>query len=287
MTWRLATCVFVIVLASGCRGPGIGIDPFGRTRIPPPPTGAVSQSNAGDPYYGGISRAPALVPLDRSISGKTSSTAPTPLSSRAAGWTSASNNAESASASGRLRPVPSNLGGFDNASSVSLTSGDPASWKEHPAARAGFQETTSNGATRTSSTPRTHRVQFVTGDNTDRTDIAELPETTTATRGQITTSRLPEHTVDTGSGRYGRASDYTWLKGRLEYSASQRQWKLRYISLDQETDRLGGSVLLPALTELENYRTGAFVHVRGQLTATTADARAVPRYSVTRLSRQN
>lgn len=286
MTWRLAVVVILTVVASGCRTPDVGIDPFGRTTIPPPATGAVSRSGAGDPYYSGVrsSGSPSLVPLDRGISNKVSATSSLPISSSTQGWNSTGNSAGAADRPGRLRPVPTDLGDLTRATNVSLTGGTPAAWEKHPASPADFRENITGRASPATVTPQIHRVQYSHVDNTDRTEIAALPET----GGQITTSRLGNHTVDTTAGRYGHASDYTWLKGRLEYIASQRQWKLRYISLNQETDTFGGSVILSDLTELENYRTGDFVLVRGQLADIPSDSRAVSTvFSVTRLNRQN
>ncbi|REJ67773.1 MAG: hypothetical protein DWQ31_10315 [Planctomycetota bacterium] len=64
--------------------------------------------------------------------------------------------------------------------------------------------------------------------------------------------------------RYGHAPDYSWLKGRLEYSAARKQWKLRYLPLDGRTDEYGGSVVLDNVDE-SSYAAGDFVAVRGQL----------------------
>ncbi|MEE2705591.1 MAG: hypothetical protein VX988_00970 [Planctomycetota bacterium] len=290
MTWRLAVVVILTVVASGCRTPDVGIDPFGRTTIPPPATGAVSRSGTGDPYYSGVRSggAPSLVPLDRGISNKVSATSALPVSSSTRGWNSTGNSASAADIPGRLRPVPTDLGDLTRATNVSLTGGTPAAWEKHPASPAAYRENITGRASPATVRPQIHRVQYSHVDNADRTDIATLPQTDGKTRGQITTSRLGNHTVDTTAGRYGHASDYTWLKGRLEYIASQRQWKLRYISLNQETDTFGGSVILSDLTELENYRTGDFVLVRGRLADIPSDSRTVsPVFSVTRLNRQN
>ena len=63
-------------------------------------------------------------------------------------------------------------------------------------------------------------------------------------------------------GRYGFDADYGWLEGKLEYSQSAQRWKLRYIPIDGETDRYGGSVVLNGNT-LDGYEHGDFIRVEG------------------------
>jgi hypothetical protein len=66
---------------------------------------------------------------------------------------------------------------------------------------------------------------------------------------------------------YAFAPDYSWLRGSLEYSQSSRQWKLRYIPIDGETDQFGGSVKLPASDALAAFKAGDMVAVRGSVAA--------------------
>jgi hypothetical protein len=66
---------------------------------------------------------------------------------------------------------------------------------------------------------------------------------------------------------YAFAPDYAWLRGRLEYSQTSRQWKLRYIPIDGQTDQFGGSVVLPSSPSLEAFKPGDQVAVRGSLAA--------------------
>ena len=68
-----------------------------------------------------------------------------------------------------------------------------------------------------------------------------------------------------GGAGYAYAPDYGWLRGRLEYSQSLRQWKLRYIPIDGKTDEFGGSVKLPTSNELAAFKTGDMVSVRGSV----------------------
>jgi hypothetical protein len=66
---------------------------------------------------------------------------------------------------------------------------------------------------------------------------------------------------------YAFAPDYAWLRGRLEYSQNSRQWKLRYIPIDGQTDRFGGSVVLGNSPTLEAVKPGDMVSVQGSLAA--------------------
>jgi hypothetical protein len=80
---------------------------------------------------------------------------------------------------------------------------------------------------------------------------------------------------------YAYAPDYVWLRGRLEYSQSSRQWKLRYIPIDGKTDQFGGSVKLPASNELAAFQAGDMVAVRGSLARdASASGSFAPRYEV-------
>jgi hypothetical protein len=75
----------------------------------------------------------------------------------------------------------------------------------------------------------------------------------------------PGRTVRNSDTGYGYAPDYAWLRGRLEYSETARQWKLRYIPIDGKTDRFGGSVKLPSANALASFKSGDMVSVRGAL----------------------
>jgi hypothetical protein len=86
---------------------------------------------------------------------------------------------------------------------------------------------------------------------------------------------------------YAHSADYRTLRGRLEYSPGQRQWKLRYIPIDGQTDTHGGSVLLTASPDLESFQPGDYVVVEGLLTGGHGQAAAgdAPWYTATRLER--
>lgn len=110
-------------------------------------------------------------------------------------------------------------------------------------------------------------------------DIMSLPSPGSGAQGSVSVPRdgvqhasATAETTDSVGGaavvsdaRYGHASDYRWLRGRLEYSEIDRQWKLRYIPIDGATDEYGGSVVITDPTALADYRRGEFVEVKGSL----------------------
>lgn len=70
--------------------------------------------------------------------------------------------------------------------------------------------------------------------------------------------------------RYGHHDEYRWLRGQLEYSSTERRWKLRYIPLDAPEGRIdsfGGSVVLVTNQDdpLQEFQSGDFVIVQGDL----------------------
>lgn len=85
---------------------------------------------------------------------------------------------------------------------------------------------------------------------------------------------------------YAFTPDYTSLAGRLEYSQSARQWKLRYIPIDGETDSYGGSVVLGGSDRLAAFRPGDQVAVHGSLAGnSSASASFSPLYRLDRIER--
>ena len=88
---------------------------------------------------------------------------------------------------------------------------------------------------------------------------------------------------------FGQHESYLWLRGQLEYSASQRQWKLRYIPLDAPEGRMdsyGGSVVLTDNAQLKSYRSGDFVLVKGRLAGgSTGQSGFAPLYELQSVSK--
>ena len=96
---------------------------------------------------------------------------------------------------------------------------------------------------------------------------------------------LPTHGSTTG-GDFSFAADYSSLSGQLEYSRSSRQWKLRYIPIDGQTDDYGGSVLLGDSADLAQFKPGDHVSVRGSLAGgPSAGGSFSPRYRLDRVER--
>ena len=87
--------------------------------------------------------------------------------------------------------------------------------------------------------------------------------------------------------RFGYDPEYRWLKGRLEYSQSDRRWKLRYIPIDGATDDFGGSVVLSNTSLLSGYEGGQFVEVHGSLgrAAQDNDRSYAPEFKIERIER--
>jgi len=69
----------------------------------------------------------------------------------------------------------------------------------------------------------------------------------------------------TSQANYGHAADYAWLRGRLEHSQVDGQWKLRYIPIGGTTDEYGGSVVLSDPAMLSGCERGDFIEVRGKM----------------------
>ena len=88
------------------------------------------------------------------------------------------------------------------------------------------------------------------------------------------------------STQYSYHSDYSALMGKLEYSAVDKQWKLRYIPIDGKNDNYGGSVILSDDSKLEKFKAGDFVRVTGNVGQKNAGAlERAPRYHVDQIQR--
>jgi hypothetical protein len=77
---------------------------------------------------------------------------------------------------------------------------------------------------------------------------------------------------------YGHASDYSWLRGQVEYSRLGKGWRLRFASVDEE-DHHGGSVTLCENQDLAHLEDGQYVFVQGHLSK-PADRGTSPAYRV-------
>jgi len=70
--------------------------------------------------------------------------------------------------------------------------------------------------------------------------------------------------------RYGHAKDYTSLRGQLEYDASNRVWKIRYIPIHGQQDAYGGQFVLTDRSKLEAFQAGDYVTIEGAIVAANA-----------------
>jgi hypothetical protein len=81
--------------------------------------------------------------------------------------------------------------------------------------------------------------------------------------------------------KYGYQSEYNWITGKLERSATSGEWKLRYIPIDGDTDQNGGSVLIANPELLDQFQPGDFVRLEGSMVAATnASGAHAPTYRI-------
>lgn len=301
---RLFPLLFAVVLLPGCTTGGqVALDPFSRTTVDPPRTGWILGQPTPDPYYLGTRQAAASRPqggmnssrlaapgtnqptgsqyqppgginYQGSSSGQTEDTkiaavpgdrVRIPLAARTApNWSEAV-------------PKPANDGlGLPGAIAKSSSgarddvSNTPVEQIVHtiaprsnrsPSSAGGFPTNTAHAANtepRHLATPR------------QATNIMDLSPADTTRWSSDSGVRLASVTEEvarpTASGPlYGHDPQYGWLKGKLEYSAIDRRWKLRYIPIDGKTDRFGGSVLIADPASLAGHERGQYVEIRGEL----------------------
>jgi hypothetical protein len=193
-----------------------------------------------------------------------------------------------APATGRLRPVSSSFLASESGGNTVRASAQPT--KANDVVRAEYRETSNRLNWQQPGTSAAATAPAVTSSSQSRVELSALPRNASA-GNQVSarsSSASPSRILRTAApvSHYGFSHDYRWLKGQLEYSAAQRQWKLRYIPIDGQTDRYGGSVVLESVPALSNYRNGDFIQVqgvvRGQDTASSPYAAA---YRISRLAR--
>jgi len=265
--------IAALAMFGGCQqGQNVSIDPFGRTTIPPPPTGAASL-RSGDSYYSGPGGAtPPLVPLGSTTHGGQGQANQNKIATPN-DWVSTAPSSEPNPA-GRLQPIPPYEKQSHTAAPIAVTPspsppGGPikTTGNETPLAKAappssgsGLRWSEVGAEDRTSTKPSTGK----------RTDLASLPKTITKNPAsdrslQPTTNVTARREMTPVTPRYGHAKDYTRLQGRLEYLAVSRQWKLRYIPADGKMDAYRGCVVLLAGSQLEDFQAGDYVIVHGRL----------------------
>lgn len=256
----------LVCVLSGCQGGGSVVDPFmGQSTVPPPPTVQFPQSQGGQPYYPGTPAPNSVPPASstpppagyqyppQSSIPEQNKTGSTPASAERVLLTERSTPIRIVEprrgTSGR--PVP--VGSRDDQQAAT------GSGERQPVVTAAYE----------SAVESSNRVS-----SDGAVELADLPRSTT--------SRSPATRGSRSS--YAYAPDYSWLRGRVEYLASKRQWKLRYIPIDGATDDYGGSVVIRNPSMLSNVRAGDFVEVSGTVRADTAESAAIsPDYEVSRI----
>ncbi len=91
---------------------------------------------------------------------------------------------------------------------------------------------------------------------------ARVPLEQAAPQAQAEHVQLDLPVADKFKNRLGHEADYTWITGQLYRLGNM--WVLRY-ALAEEKDRHGGSVLLTASADMQNFREGDLVAVVGQI----------------------
>jgi hypothetical protein len=309
----IETTVVILALA-GCHSTPAPFDPFlaGRTTIAPPATAIPAGQT---PYYstqpptvsvpggqttiytppGAVPAAVPVTPVPSDGSGRFPRGVSLPQSSNSTAekdtqLVAAQPANSTATAEGEANPqrtdAPLN---FKNALAGSARGGDviPASYQE-PASEPPIRivvppDGREQPVTKTAEPPTSRKV-------------AQSPSPReTIPAGESSPRRLPELTdfpavtnaVPREMPGYGFDPSYSWLKGKLEYSPSQKRWKLRYIAVEGPTDEFGGSVIL-ADDKLAGFEPGDFVRVQGRLSQTAGAAKGFsPPYSIERISKQS
>ncbi len=259
----------VILSICGCQmqAQRPAVDPFvGRTRVPPPGTGSVSDRSA-DPYYRGAPR--AMAPL-KSLS-------------------TVSDDPREAVASGRrVIRVIQPRGTTNSSSDLAAAPSSRQPRRLKPPQRAIDIMDLPEAKRNASSSSGTDGFRLVSGTQAaDDTSIGPVDDTvgesTTGTSGRTAASaKLPELSARSG---YGFDRQYQWLRGKLDYSQIDRCWKLRYIPADGTTDKFGGSVVLSEATVLSGLERGDFVEVKGRIGATAKKGSYAPTYDVADIRR--
>jgi len=308
-----ALLVVAILLTGcqGATPPGPTDPFFGRTRIEPPHTGAASSGSSIAPYSPTppqVTVPPAMTPVSGASSSVPSSStlalAPVsePIAVPAAARQMESPNQQIVSCVATSGDVRSD----NSATSVSAPSLTPPKTVAPIATSATSSQqaiTTRERVYQTISPRPKEDVVALADSATSRVvgspraktaatgrpiDIMDLPPASDSAVRQVSAAFEIKDPVDrnvrtspqnltselsTPPSLYGCDPQYGWLRGRLEYSQIDHQWKLRYIPIDGVTDQYGGSVILGNTTMLSGYERGDFVEVRGTLASTNPDSR--------------
>lgn len=262
---------------SGCQGGGSVVDPFmGRSTVPPPPTVQFPQSQGGQPYYPGTP-APNTAPPASSTAPPASSTPP-PGAYQYPPQSSVNERSSPSTAEVAQRSQP-RVPLTERSTPIRIIEPRRDTSVGSVAAKSlGRQRLSSGSGSKPSVVPAAYQSREAVqrdGSSEGAVELGDRPRSAASGRGGDTAARG-------GRSSYAHAPDYSWLRGRVEYLASKRQWKLRYIPIDGTTDDYGGSVVIRNPSVLGDVRPGDFVELRGNLHADTMETSTIsPDYEVT------
>jgi len=251
--------LIILVVTAGCnvaQPPTTSPFEIGRL-VPPPATGAVKtgSSAAGNPAWA-IDNRPGQCP--------TAPLAPPPEA--AAGQNTATGPRQSVvqqipprryDSGGTAAPLgpATRTGSSQSRQPVEILDLPPA----NRSSSKGVPSSVLNAAHHSSTTQQAAQIPCGCG-------TGQVQQTEYTTRAQTATPEArAEATVD-ATGRFAYSADYSWLRGRLEYSQLDRSWKLRYVRAgDAVADSFGGSVIIADPRVLDGIERGDIIEIHGQL----------------------
>jgi len=289
---RVLALVILLLACGGCRNRPAALDPFlGRSKVPPPATGAVGAQPPGAWNYPAVppaSTAPAFSTpgLSAAPSGGSIYTPPggfAPNTNGGSSTVSPFNSTPTQPAAG-TPSVPARFTGTSGAAPLSNSgttsggvSGQPIRIVEPtpgtsspPASRAGTFTGASAGGVDIMDLPINGRgTQPQTAEGTGRGTQQSFLQPTAPGAKPITSGIDPStartSTIPGQEPVYGFNSAYSQLNGRLEYSPADGRWLLRYVEPGMRPDQLGGVVVLAPTTQSADLRNGAFVSAYGRV----------------------
>lgn len=297
MVRRLLALIFAVGLCAGCKNRPAALDPFlGRTKVPPPATGAIGSQAPGAWNYpaapptlntsntgGSIYSQPGGSPLNSG--GGVAPTSPFSTPAAPASGGSSSTPARFTGTSGAA-PLSSN-GGGSNGGAIRIVE-SPAGATSNPAARSGTFTGAASGGVDIMDLPASSRAaQPKTAEGTGRATPQSYEQpangATSITSG-IDLAAARSSTIPGQEPAYGFDAAYSQLNGRLEYSPADGRWQLRYVEPGVRPDQLGGLVVLAPTAPVAGFRNGDFVSVRGRVE--TSGGTSLPSYTATNVTPQ-
>lgn len=295
----------------GCKTPPPGMDPFLRTRVPPPSSGEAAPLY-NDSYGPAQPAAPLNSPGAETYQPPASGSQPG--TSSAPGQTPYGRENFPArfrtSASWDATPLPQAANGGEplevdlatgaaerSPGSIQLAAGTASAGSASDVVTAEYQseiriltpETPPDGDLEASGRPgpvsqphsaapqQNERMPYASPQRVSRPAPSVAADARTETRTAAANSSAP----------YAYDPSYAWLRGKLEYSQRDRRWKLRYIPIDGNTDQYGGSVVLTNPQKLEGFEPGEFVEVRGVLAGSVGREPFAPAYRIEQITPQS